>query len=191
VKSIEQYGLEGPLDRWRACRDEIHASVCNEGFDPERGSFVQYYGGKDLDASLLMIPMVGFLPPDDERVRGTVSAIERELMHDGLPARYSPHPDLEGLVGGEGVFLPCSFWLVDNYVLQGREKDARDLFERLLGLSNDVGLLSEEYDPSSRRLLGNFPQAFSHVSLVNTARNLTSEGPAVHRPDSPAKIAAE
>jgi GH15 family glucan-1,4-alpha-glucosidase len=183
VKAIEEYGLGGPADRWRACRDDIHASVCREGYDPERGSFVQYYGGRDLDASLLMIPMVGFLPPDDERVRGTVRAIERELAVDGFIARYSPRRDVDGLVGGEGAFLPCSFWLADNYVLQGRQEEARELFERLLGLCNDVGLLSEEYDPVARRLVGNFPQAFSHVSLVNTARNLTAErGPAAHRP---------
>ena len=182
VKSIEQHELDGPLDRWRACRDEIHASVCQAGFDAARGSFVQYYGGQDLDASLLMIPLVGFLPADDIRVRGTVAAIERELLRDGFVARYSPHPDLDGIAGGEGAFLPCSFWLVDNYVLQGRDDEARALFERLLGLCNDVGLLSEEYDPVARRLVGNFPQAFSHVSLVNTARNMSGAGgPAAHR----------
>ncbi|MEO6576705.1 MAG: glycoside hydrolase family 15 protein, partial [Polyangiaceae bacterium] len=124
-------------------------------------------------------------------VRGTVRAIERELLHDGLVARYSPRATVDGLPGGEGVFLPCSFWLADNYVLQGREQEARELFERLLALRNDVGLLSEEYDPAARRLVGNFPQAFSHVSLVNTARNLASEGPAMHRPGAAGDIAAE
>jgi GH15 family glucan-1,4-alpha-glucosidase len=186
VRSIEEYGLGGPVDRWRAVRDDIHASVCREGFDSARGSFVQYYGAKDLDASLLMIPMVGFLPPDDERVRGTVRAIEQELLVGGFVTRYSPRRDVDGLAGGEGAFLPCSFWLADNYVLQGRQQEARDLFERLLGLCNDVGLLSEEYDPVARRLVGNFPQAFSHVSLANTARNVTAErGPAEHRPGTP------
>jgi GH15 family glucan-1,4-alpha-glucosidase len=185
VKSIEEFGLDGPVDRWRACRDDIHASVCREGYDPARGAFVQYYGGKDLDASLLMIPMVGFLPAQDDRVRGTVRAIEHELTVDGFIARYSPRRDVDGLAGGEGAFLPCSFWLADNYVLQDRLREARALFERLLDLSNDVGLLSEEYDPVARRLVGNFPQAFSHVSLVNTARNLSVEqGPASHRPAS-------
>jgi GH15 family glucan-1,4-alpha-glucosidase len=183
VKSIEEFGLGGPLDRWRACRDDIHTSVCREGYDSARGTFVQYFGGKDLDASLLMIPMVGFLPPQDDRVRGTVRAIERELTVDGFIARYSPRRDVDGLAGGEGAFLPCSFWLADNYVLQDRLREARELFERLLAVSNDVGLLSEEYDPVARRLVGNFPQAFSHVSLVNTARNLTVEqGPVSHRP---------
>ena len=183
VKSIEEFGLVGPIDRWRACRDAIHASVCSEGYDPARGSFVQYYGAKDLDASLLMIPLVGFLPPGDERVRGTVKAIERELAFDGFIARYTPHREVDGLPEAEGAFLPCSFWLADNYVLQDRLRDARELFERLLGLCNDVGLLAEEYDPVARRLVGNFPQAFSHVSLVNTARNLTAvSGPASHRP---------
>jgi GH15 family glucan-1,4-alpha-glucosidase len=182
VKSIELYGLPGPLDRWKAARDEVHASVCEHGFDGERGTFVQHYGGKGVDASLLMIALVGFLPPSDPRVVGTIAAVEHDLLRNGFVARYEPHPGLDGQEGVEGVFLPCSFWLVDNYVLQGRKADARTLFEQLLSLCNDVGLLSEEYDPVARRLLGNFPQAFSHVSLVNTARNLSSEGgPAHHR----------
>jgi GH15 family glucan-1,4-alpha-glucosidase len=182
VKAIEQEGLEGPLDRWRSVRDEVHASVCANGFDPERGTFVQHYGGKDLDASLLMIALVGFLPPSDPRVVATIAAVERELVVDGLVARYTPSADLDGQTPREGAFLPCSFWLVDNFVLQGRKDEARALFERLLSLCNDVGLLSEEYDTASRRMVGNFPQAFSHVSLINSARNLEgARGPATHR----------
>jgi GH15 family glucan-1,4-alpha-glucosidase len=182
VKSVEEHGLPGPVARWRAVRDAVHASVCTEGFDHERGIFVQYYGGRGVDASLLMMALVGFLPPSDPRVVSTVQAIEKELLIGGLVARYSPRRELDGQTEREGVFLPCSFWLVDNYVLQGRQEEARALFERLLGLRNDVGLLSEEYDPGAGRLLGNFPQAFSHVSLVNSARNLSgASGPAVHR----------
>ena len=163
--------------------------MCEHGFDRERGTFVQHYGGDSVDASLLMIPLVGFLSPSDPRVIGTVRAVEKELLNDGFVLRYRPHPALDGQRGEEGVFLPCSFWLVDNYVLQGRTEDALALFGRLVALCNDVGLLSEEYDPIGRRLVGNFPQAFSHVSLVNTARNLSSTGgPAEHRrapkPDS-------
>lgn len=174
VQAIEQHGLDGPLERWRALRDEIHACVCEHGFDSERGTFTQSFDSKELDASLLMIPIVGFLPASDPRVAGTIAAIERDLLHDGFVARYRPRESLDGQPVGEGVFLPCSFWLVDNYLLQDRGKEARELFERLLALCNDVGLLSEEYDPKTRRHLGNFPQAFSHVSLVNTARNMAS-----------------
>ncbi|CAN5507590.1 hypothetical protein BH09MYX1_BH09MYX1_55550 [soil metagenome] len=182
IRSVEQFGRDGPLEKWRALRDEIHASVCREGYDTAIGSFVQSYGSKELDASLLMIPLVGFLPATDERVKGTLSAIERGLMKDGFVARYAPNRAIDGLEGGEGAFLACSFWLVDNYVLAGRRKEADELFARLIGLCNDVGLLSEEYDPSSRRLVGNFPQAFSHVSLVNSALNLArEEGPAKDR----------
>ena len=182
VKTIEQFGTEGPLDRWRALRDRIHESVCRNGYDPELGSFVQAYGSKELDASLLQIPLVGFLPPDDPRVRGTVAAVEKRLLRGGFVDRYESLSGVDGLPPGEGAFLPCSFWLADNYVLQGRREEARALFERLVGLANDVGLLSEEYDPGTRRLVGNFPQAFSHVSLVNTALNLSrSEGPAEDR----------
>jgi GH15 family glucan-1,4-alpha-glucosidase len=166
---------EGPSDddakRWRALRDEIHAEVCERGVD-DRGVFTQSYGSSALDASVLMIPIVGFLPPSDRRVVATVEAIERELVEDGLVHRYQPEQELDGLQGEEGAFLLCSFWLADNYALLGRTDDARELFERLLDLRNDVGLLSEEVEPSSRRLLGNFPQAFSHVSLVNTAQTL-------------------
>jgi len=182
VKSMEQFGLEGPLERWRGVRDQIHASVCREGFDAEQGSFVQSYGSKELDASLLLVPIVGFLPPSDPRVLGTVAAIEKRLVRDGFVERYETRSGVDGLPPGEGVFLPCSFWLADNYVLQGRREEARVLFERLIGLCNDVGLLSEEYDPRAKRLVGNFPQAFSHVSLINTALNLSrAEGPAQDR----------
>ena len=182
VKSIERFDLPGPLERCRKLRAAIHQEVCRKGFDTKRNTFVQFYGGKDLDSSLLMIPLVGFLPASDPRVRGTVQAIERDLMRDGLVARYSTKPELDGLPAGEGVFLACSFWLADNFALLGRQDDAVRLFERLLELRNDVGLLSEEYDPSKRRLVGNFPQAFSHVSLINTATNLSRyTGPAEDR----------
>jgi GH15 family glucan-1,4-alpha-glucosidase len=184
VKDMEGYGLAGDPVRWRRLRETIHAEVCEKGYDPRRRSFVQYYGGPELDASLLMIPLVGFLPATDERVRATVEAVERELSHEGFVRRYqtSETGHIDGLPGGEGVFLACTFWLADNYLLLGRRDEARLLFERLLGVCNDVGLLSEQYDPTERRLLGNFPQAFSHVSLINTASNL-SRGvrPAEHR----------
>ncbi|MBV8184280.1 MAG: glycoside hydrolase family 15 protein, partial [Hyphomicrobiales bacterium] len=153
-------------------RDAIHEQVCEEGFDRELGSFVQAYGSKTLDASLLRIPVVGFLPPEDERVRGTVAAIERELMADGLILRYRTEETKDGLPVGEGAFLPCSFWYADNLLLLGRIDEAKALFDRLVSLCNDVGLLAEEYDPRAKRMLGNFPQAFSHVALVNTALRL-------------------
>ena len=182
VKAVERFGLEGPHERWRALRDTVHEEVCREGYDVERNTFVQYYGGEGLDASLLMIPLVGFLPASDPRVRGTVEAIERHLVTEGLVARYPTRPDVDGLPPGEGAFLACTFWLADNLALLGRHDDARRLFESLLELRNDVGLLSEQYDPSSHRLVGNFPQAFSHVGLINTARNLSRPGgPAEHR----------
>jgi len=182
VKAIELHGLEGPLERWRACRDQIHATVCREGFNAKRGSFSQYFGSEEVDASLLMLPLVGFLPAADPRILGTVRAIEEDLLQDGLVRRYRPVVAVDGVGGNEGVFLPCSFWLADNYLLQGREAEARALFERLLGLCNELGLLAEEYDPVAKRLVGNFPQAFSHVSLINTARNLRHvSGPASHR----------
>jgi len=180
VKSAEQFGLGGPLDRWRALRRRIHEEVCQRGFDPARGTFVQAYGSTQLDASLLMIPLVGFLPPSDPRVRGTVAAIERHLTVDGLVLRYDTASTADGLPAGEGAFLACSFWLADNLALLGRRDDARRLFERLLALRNDVGLLAEEYDPRHGRQVGNFPQAFSHVALVDTALNLAraEEAPA-------------
>jgi GH15 family glucan-1,4-alpha-glucosidase len=180
VKAVEQFGLREPVERWRDIRDAIHDQVCREGFDAGVGAFVQSYGSKALDASLLMIPLVGFLPATDPRVRGTVSAIERDLMVDGFVARYATAEGVDGLPSGEGMFLACSFWLADNFYLMGREDDARKLFERLLALRNDVGLLSEEYDPRVARLVGNFPQALSHISLINSACNLTPRvlGPA-------------
>jgi GH15 family glucan-1,4-alpha-glucosidase len=184
IKSAEQFGLDGPIERWRAQRDAIHAEVCAKGFDTSRNTFVQSYGSKELDASLLLIALVGFLPPDDPRVAGTVAAIENHLLVDGFVARYSTASNIDGLPPGEGAFLPCSFWLADNLSLQGRWADARRLFDRLLAIRNDVGLLAEEYDPKAGRQLGNFPQAFSHVSLVNTAHNLLRENkPAELRPE--------
>jgi len=185
VKAIERFGLKGPVERWRKLCSAIHDEVCRKGFDTERNTFVQFYGGKELDASLLMIPLVGFLPPDDPRVRGTIAAIQSDLVRDGFVARYNPKEEVDGLPPGEGVFLPCTFWLADNLALQGRLSDAQQLFERLLSLCNDVGLLSEEYDSQKRRLVGNFPQAFTHVSLINTACNLSrATGPAKDRRES-------
>ncbi len=175
VKTAEHIPLEGPVEKWKRIRDEIHAEVCAHGFDSSRNTFTQSYGRSELDASLLMIPLVGFLRCDDPRVAGTVKAIEKELLKDGFLLRYKTDPQHspDGLPPGEGVFLPCSFWLADTYVQLGRREEAERLFERLCGLANDVGLLSEEYDPGSRRLLGNFPQAFTHLALVNTAFNLS------------------
>jgi GH15 family glucan-1,4-alpha-glucosidase len=186
VKSVERLGLDGPVERWRRTRDRIHQEVCERGFDPRKRAFTQSHESDALDASLLMTSLVGFLPPTDERVVGTVRAIERELVEDGFVLRYRSEQLVDGLPPGEGAFLPCSFWLADNYALMGRVNEARGLFERLLALRNDVGLLSEEYDPVARRLLGNFPQAFSHVGLVNTAFNLTPRqvGPASDRKES-------
>ena len=183
VRSVETQNVEGPVDRWRAARDEIHTEVCARGFDRELGSFVQSYGSKELDASLLLIPLVGFLPASDHRVRVTVEAIERDLLVDGLVLRYrTQESGVDGLPPGEGVFLPCSFWLVDCLELLGRHDDAHALFERLLDLANDVGLLSEEYDPKAKRLLGNFPQAFTHLALVNSAFNVAPHLPSpMHR----------
>ncbi|WP_224240595.1 glycoside hydrolase family 15 protein [Hyalangium gracile] len=183
VKSAESYGLEGPLDAWRALRARIHAEVCELGFDARRNAFVQAYGSRELDASLLMVPLVGFLPPEDPRVRGTVEAIQRELCHDGLVHRYDTRSAEDGLPPGEGIFLACSFWLADDLALMGRQGEARALFERLLGLCNDVGLLAEEYDVEQRRLVGNFPQAFSHLALISTAQTLSrADSPIQQRP---------
>ena len=185
VKAIEKLGREGPIDRWRATRDAIRADVLAKGYNADVGAFVQYYGSDRLDASLLLIPLVGFLPAKDERMLGTVAAIERNLLRDGFVERYRADTEnvgVDGLPPGEGVFLPCSFWLVAVLARQGRLDDAVALYERLLSLRNDLGLLSEEYDPAARRLVGNFPQALSHVGLVNTAYNLTTKrGPAEHR----------
>jgi GH15 family glucan-1,4-alpha-glucosidase len=160
VKAVEEFGLEGPVDRWRSLRDEVHADVCRNGFDPELGSFVQSYGSKALDASLLLLPTLGFLPIDDQRIIGTIEAIERDLVEDGLVLRYDTRVAQDGLPSGEGAFLACSFWLADAYVLMGRMEEARRLFERLLALRNDVGLLAEEYDCAAGRQVGNFPPGF-------------------------------
>jgi GH15 family glucan-1,4-alpha-glucosidase len=183
IKSVEKYGLSGDCARWKATRQAIFDEVCAKGFDAAQGSFTQSYGSPELDASLLMIPLVGFLPATDPRVLGTIHAIEKNLLHEGFVRRYACGADVDGLPPGEGVFLPCTFWLADTLRLVGREDDARAIFERLLEIRNDVGLLAEEYDPSAARMLGNFPQAFSHVSLVNTAFNLShrSKGPAETR----------
>jgi GH15 family glucan-1,4-alpha-glucosidase len=182
VQSAERFQLDGPTDRWRALRAEIHDEVCRKAFDPELGSFVQSYGTQKLDASLLLIPALGFLPAEDARVRGTIAAIERKLLVDGFVLRYDTADTDDGLPPGEGAFLACSFWLADVLVLLDRYTDARRLFERLRGLCNDVGLLSEEYDPVVGRMLGNFPQAFSHIGLINTALNLARRtGPAEER----------
>jgi GH15 family glucan-1,4-alpha-glucosidase len=172
VKAVERFGREGPVERYRALRDQIHAEVCDKGFDAELGAFVQSYGSRFLDASLLMMPLVGFLPAGDPRMRSTIEAIERKLVRDGFVMRYETEPAVDGLPVGEGTFLICSFWLVDCLVFLGRREDARRLFERLLSIRNDLGLLAEQYDPTAKRLLGNFPQAFSHVALVNAAYNL-------------------
>jgi glucoamylase len=182
VRDAERYHLPGPLREWRALRDTIHARVCAEGFNEGRNSFVQSFGSKSLDAGLLLLPVVGFLPPEDPRIRGTVAAIEQELVQDGLVLRYrTDHDTPDGMPPGEGAFLACSFWLADNMKLQGRDSEARALFERLLSLRNDVGLLAEEYDVKARRQVGNFPQAFSHVALIGSALNLRDEGPVQER----------
>jgi GH15 family glucan-1,4-alpha-glucosidase len=183
VKAVEIYHLKGDLARWKKLRAEIHDDVCQKGFNRSRNAFVQFYGSDQLDASLLMVPLVGFLPAHDPRVVGTVEAIQRELVFDGFVKRYVQNDsEIDGLQGNEGVFLPCSFWLADNLALLGRHHEARQLFEQLIKLCNELGLISEEYDPSKKRLLGNFPQAFTHVALINTAQNLSVErGPARRR----------
>jgi len=193
IRSAEQFGLPAPLEHWQTIRAKIHGEVCTAGFHPGKNSFVQYFGGDSLDASLLLIPLVGFLPPDDPRVVGTIEAIGRELMVDGLIRRYLTEESVEGLTGDEGVFLACTFWYVDALVLLDRLAEAREIFDRLLGLCNDVGLLAEEYDPVHSRQLGNFPQALSHLALINSALNLSSrDSPAEQRmagaapPDTPA-----
>lgn len=184
IRAVEEYGMSldaAHLKQWKELRQEIHDTICREGYDAERNSFVQYFGAKTLDASLLLIPHVGFLPATDPRVLGTVHAIEQELRHGDFIRRYTLDPSIDGINENEGAFLPCAFWLVDNYILTGQMDKARKLFKRLLRIANDVGLLSEEYDPDKRRMLGNFPQAYSHVSLINTACNLMPAGPAVYR----------
>lgn len=182
VTSAAAGRLSGPIGHWKAIRDDIHAEICRYGYDADRGVFVQHYGSKELDAALLRIPLVGFLPPNDPRVTRTADAIARDLMVDGFVMRYRSEGTPDGLPSGEGTFLICSFWLADNLVLLGRRSEALALFERLIAIRNDVGLLSEEYDPRARRFLGNFPQAFSHIGLINTAHNLTlDQGPADRR----------
>ncbi|MGB6603984.1 MAG: glycoside hydrolase family 15 protein [Steroidobacteraceae bacterium] len=196
IRSAEQFDLKAPLRRWKSLRRRIHAEVCRKGFNKKLRAFVQSYGSAHLDASILLLPLVGFLPHEDPRVASTFEAIERSLMQDGFVRRYDTNTRTDGLPAGEGAFLACSFWLADNMVLMGRIDEARQLFERLLALRNDLGLLSEEYDPRGRRLLGNFPQSFSHIALINTAHNLTrAHGPARQRastghnePDRPADM---
>jgi GH15 family glucan-1,4-alpha-glucosidase len=183
VRSVEEFGLEGPLEEWRSVRRQIHDDVCTHGYDARQGTFVQAYGSELLDASLLMLPLVGFLPADDPRVLGTVASIERRLVDGGFVLRYDSAETRDGLPAGEGAFLACSFWLADNYVLQGRHADATALFQRLLALRNGVGLLAEEYDAARARQCGNYPQAFSHVALLSTAFNLShTEGTAAPKP---------
>jgi GH15 family glucan-1,4-alpha-glucosidase len=184
VCAVEKFGLQGPVDCWRANARALHEEICTRGFNPKIGAFTQEYGGKRLDASLLMAPLVGFLPISDPRVQGTLHAIEERLLEDGFVNRYSDigSERIDGLPPGEAAFLPCTFWLADNYVLSGRMDEAREVFDRLLAVRNDLGLLAEEYDPKTRRQLGNFPQAFSHVGLINTAHNLCNgHGPARER----------
>jgi GH15 family glucan-1,4-alpha-glucosidase len=180
VRLGEQFELEAPLDRWKETRDEIHQEVCEQGYDPERRTFTQYYGSKELDASVLNIPLVGFLPGTDERVTGTIDAISRELGRDGFVSRYSTADTDDGLSGDEGQFLACSFWLVSALALNGRVEEARALFERLLGLTNDLGLLAEEYDVKRQRQVGNFPQAFSHLTLIGAATAISAAEAAAH-----------
>jgi len=184
IKMVEGFGVAGPVERWRELRKRIHADVCQRGFSRRRCAFVQSYGSEELDASLLLMPITGFLPATDPRVVSTLEAIRRDLTVDGLVLRYRTHQAADGLPPGEGVFLACSFWLADNLCMQGRRDEAHELFKRLVSLANDVGLLAEEYDPVARRFLGNFPQAFSHVGLVNTAMN-------VYQHDKPAEQRAE
>jgi GH15 family glucan-1,4-alpha-glucosidase len=191
IRAVEDYGLSGPHEHWRKVRDEIRADILRHGWSDSKRSFVQVYGGEALDASALLMAQVGFLPPDDPRFRSTVEAIERELVVDGLCRRYQTEETSDGMSEDEGVFLACSFWLADAYAMLGRYDDAVALFEHLLSLRNDLGLLAEQYDPERRRQLGNFPQAFSHIALINTANNLASaKGPAAQRAEDGARHAA-
>jgi GH15 family glucan-1,4-alpha-glucosidase len=192
IKDFERFRLAGPLDHWRELRDQIHRHVCQHGFNPKVGTFVQSYGSTALDASLLLIPLVGFLPASDPRVLATIEAIEQKLVVDGFVLRYDLEKSDDGVAGDEATFLLCSFWLVDCLVMLGRRDDARRLFDRLLNVRNDLGLLAEEYDPTFRRQLGNFPQAFSHIGLVNSAVNLSRAiAPLTQRTDrEPSEVAA-
>jgi GH15 family glucan-1,4-alpha-glucosidase len=176
VKAVEELGLDGDVEKWRKLCEEIHDQVCRRGFDEQLNSFVQYYESRETDASLLMLPLVGFLPVSDPRVVGTIALIEKHLMSDGFVYRYRCDEEVEHLPPGEGAFILCTFWMIDNLAVLGRHAQAREMFERLLALRNDVGLLSEEYDVAGRRFLGNFPQAFSHLALINSARYLTGPG---------------
>jgi GH15 family glucan-1,4-alpha-glucosidase len=189
IEDAERYSLTGPLDQWRAVRAQIHKEVCERAFDPARNTFVQSYGSTQLDASLLLIPQLGFLPAKDPRVLGTIAAVESSLLHDGFVHRYDTAATDDGLPAGEGTFIACSFWLADAYVMTGRTAQARELFERLLALRNDVGLLAEEYDPATKRMLGNFPQGFSHLALLGTALNLEhATKPAEQRSGAPLDV---
>ncbi len=174
IRLAERFGLDGPLDRWRQVRQEIHAEVCEKGYDAQRGTFTQYYGSQELDAAALAVVLVGFLPGSDPRVTGTIDAVRDGLGHDGFISRYSTADTDDGLAGSEGQFLACSFWLVTALALNGRLDESRELFERLFGLTNDLGLLAEEYDVARQRQVGNFPQAFSHLALINAAATITA-----------------
>jgi GH15 family glucan-1,4-alpha-glucosidase len=174
IRFCEEFGRDGPVDRWRKIRAEIHSEVCREAWNDQLGSFTQSYGSPQLDATLLLLPLLGFLPPQDPRIRGTVRAVQEHLSDDGFLRRYRSDHAIEGLPDGEGTFLPCSFWLVDALALDGRADDGGALFERLLDVRNDVGLLAEQYDAANQRQLGNFPQAFSHIALVNSAFSLAN-----------------
>jgi GH15 family glucan-1,4-alpha-glucosidase len=186
VRLAEAFGFEAPVERWSATRDEIHREVCERGYDPVRGTFTQYYGSEELDSSTLTIPLVGFLPATDERVGSTIDNVIESLARDGFVSRYSTAVTDDGLPGDEGQFLACSFWLVSALALNGRLDDARALFERLLGLCNDVGLLAEEYDVHHQRQVGNFPQAFSHLALIEAARTITIAARAGAAPEAAA-----
>jgi len=194
IQAVECNGMKGPVERWTKIRDQIHAEICEKGFDPELGTFVQSYGSKALDANLLLLVNIGFLPPNDSRLVATVAAIQRDLMSDGFVLRYKPQETEDGLPGTEGVFLACTFWLVDALILLGKRDEAKTIFERAIKVRNDLGLLSEEYDTKEKRLVGNFPQGFSHISLINSATNLAASqpgqnankmGPAQHRSQRP------
>jgi GH15 family glucan-1,4-alpha-glucosidase len=174
VKSVEQHGFEGPVEQWRKVRDTIHDQVCTQGYNAEVGAFTQAYGSKELDASLLLMPMTGFLPIKDPRVIGTIEAVQRDLMVDGFVMRYRNRSGVDGLPGEEGAFLPCTLWLVASLANLGRIDEATEIFNRVLSVANDVGLFSEEYDTKRKRLVGNFPQAFTHVAFINAARQLSA-----------------
>jgi GH15 family glucan-1,4-alpha-glucosidase len=191
IKSAETFGLEAPLNEWRELREEIYDEVCERGFNKKLGTFVQAYGSDELDANLLLLPAVGFLPVTDSLIDATIAAIEKNLVRDGFVLRYSTEDVEDALPPGEGAFLACSFWLVDVYILQERYDEAETLFRRLVRLANEVGLLSEEYDPVLKRLVGNFPQAFSHLALINSAYNLTRERKPVHQRSQDGKVPPE